>query len=87
MNKEQILSAAAAGTFTLGGDLTVKPDGLWRDAHYRGRRVGTIVGSLRSVAWNTVLRICIRHRGDSGIRFFLRTEIQVEDYTGCDSDR
>jgi pyridoxine 4-dehydrogenase len=23
MNKEQILSAAAAGTFTLGGDLTV----------------------------------------------------------------
>jgi hypothetical protein len=35
MNKEQILSAAAAGTFILGGDLYGQSDGLWSDADHR----------------------------------------------------
>ena len=40
MNKEEVLSAAAAGTFKIGGDLTVNRTGLWCDAHHWPRSLG-----------------------------------------------
>jgi hypothetical protein len=41
MNPTMTLPAAAAGTFSIGGDLTVKRMGLWCHAHHRTRNVGT----------------------------------------------